>query len=541
MTSPMASAAVHHAWLLTMRPAARAFARAWRDPGMTQRGLLARLVERNRDSVFGVEHEFATIRSVDDFRAAVPVRIYDDLLPWIDRAQRGERRVLTSEPVVMFERTSGSSGAAKLIPYTSSLRTEFERALAPWLCDLYDHDAALRRGPAYWSVTPIARAKTHTDGGIPIGFDDDTEYFGRISAWFARRLLAVPREVARAADIDAALYLTLRFLLQQRSITLLSVWNPTLLTVLCRTLEARGEQLARDLRAGVITHSSALPPAARERLATRARRDPRQADILTGMLRRGAIRPLELWPALRLISCWTSAEAAAVVGEVRGLFPGVTVQGKGLLATEAVLTIPLHSHGGSVPALTSHFLEFMPVEGTGVRLAHELERGRDYLPIVTTGGGLWRYRIGDRVRVTRVADGVPVIEFAGREDGVCDLRGEKLSPAFVGGVLSEMALPGTFAMLAPSADRDGYLLFTDAARADPNQLDRLLRANPHYAYCRDLGQLRQARVVHIAGDAHAQYLRHCERLQRRASTATLAALDRASGWGDAFVERQAAS
>ena len=44
MTSPMASAAVHHAWLLTMRPAARAFARAWRVPGRTQRDLLARVL-----------------------------------------------------------------------------------------------------------------------------------------------------------------------------------------------------------------------------------------------------------------------------------------------------------------------------------------------------------------------------------------------------------------------------------------------------------------------------------------------------------------
>jgi GH3 auxin-responsive promoter len=539
MTSPVVSATVHRAWLLTMRPAARAFDRAWRDPSAAQRDLLARLIERHRDSVFGLDHGFASIRSVDDFRAAVPVRTYDDLLPWIDRAQRGEPRVLTSERVVVFEQTSGSSGAAKLIPYTSSLRAEFERALAPWMCDLYDHDATLMRGPAYWAVTPIARARTRTQGGVPIGFDDDTEYFGRVSGWFAKRLLAVPREVARAGDMDQALYLTLRFLLQQRSLTLLSVWNPTLLTILCQTLESRGEELARDLRAGTITHSNALPPDAIERLAARARRNTRQADIVTDMLRRGAISPLELWPALRLVSCWTSAEAAAVVEHVRRLFPGVAIQGKGLLATEAILTIPLHRRGGAVPAITSHVLEFAPVDGTGVRLVHELERGRDYLPIVTTGGGLWRYRIGDRVRVTDVTDGVPVVEFVGREDGVCDLRGEKLSPPFVGGVLSTMALPGTFAMLAPAADRGGYVLFTDATRADEDLLDRLLRANPHYAYCRDLGQLRKARVVHIAGDAQAQYLRHCERLQRRASTAKLVALDRASGWIEAFTEREA--
>ena len=112
MTSPLASAAVHHSWLLTMRPAARAFARAWRDPAAVQRNLLVQLIGRNRESVFGREHRFASIRSVDDFRAAVPVRTYDDLLPWIDRAQRGEPRVLTAEPVIVFEQTSGSSGSA---------------------------------------------------------------------------------------------------------------------------------------------------------------------------------------------------------------------------------------------------------------------------------------------------------------------------------------------------------------------------------------------------------------------------------------------
>ena len=136
---------------------------------------------------------------------------------------------------------------------------------------------------------------------------------------------------------------------------------------------------------------------------------------------------------------------------------------------------------------------------------------------------------------------LPVLEFIGREDGVCDLRGEKLSPAFVSGVLDTLrangALAATFAMLAPCPTRDGYVLFTDAASADAVLLDRLLRANPHYAYCRDLGQLRAAIVVHIEGDAHAQYLRHGERMERRAGAAKLVALDRRDGWHDAFQPR----
>jgi len=541
MIARAASVAAHRAWLLTLRPAARAFDRALRDPESTQRAVLARLIERNRACAFGAAHRFATVRSIEDFRAAVPVRTYDDLLPWVERAKRGEGRVLTTAPVVMFECTSGSAGAAKFIPYTSALRHEFQRALAPWLCDVYDGDASLAHGPAYWSVTPLARAKTHTEGGVPIGFDDDSDYFGPLSAWFAQRLLAVPRAVARSAEIDVALYLTLRFLLQHRTLTLLSVWNPSLLSVLCRTLETRGEQLAADLRSGALTGADGLPPVVRHRLARRARRDAGQAEALIAMLREGVVRPLALWPRLRLISCWTSAEASGVISDVRRLFPGVAIQGKGLLATEGVMTIPLRRFGGAVPAITSHFLEFAAAGSGRVRLVHELERDHEYVPLVTTGGGLWRYRIGDRVRVTDLIDRMPVLEFVGREDGVCDLRGEKLSPGFVSGVIEAMraggALSATFAMLAPAGDRDGYVLFTDSPVADRELLDRLLCANPHYAYCRDLGQLRVATVLHIDGDAHAQYLRHCERMHRRAGTAKLVPLDRFGGWADAFARR----
>ena len=49
-----------------------------------------------------------------------------EIEPWIERIGRGEPNVLTTEPVLMMEKTSGSSGAAKYIPYTRSLRREFQ-------------------------------------------------------------------------------------------------------------------------------------------------------------------------------------------------------------------------------------------------------------------------------------------------------------------------------------------------------------------------------------------------------------------------------
>ena len=51
--------------------------------------------------------------------------------------------------------------------------------------------------------------------------------------------------------------------------------------------------------------------------------------------------------------------SARFLPELRALFPGVEIQGKGLLATEGVISIPLMGRPAPVPAVTSHFLEFL--------------------------------------------------------------------------------------------------------------------------------------------------------------------------------------
>src|SRR6202035_1674739 len=106
-----------------------------------------------------------------------------------------------------------------------------------------------------------------------------------------------------------------------------------------------------------------------------------------------------LWPHLHTISCWTDANAAVPAAHVAGLFPHARIQGKGLIATEAFISLPLVGHDGAALAVRSHFLEFESVNGQNemcdreARLAHELERGRRYAVIVSTGGGLYRYHL----------------------------------------------------------------------------------------------------------------------------------------------------
>jgi GH3 auxin-responsive promoter len=526
--------ALHWLTLSTLRHEARQFDRALADPERSQRRILFDLLRRNANTCYGRTHGFPSIQGVADYQEHVPVVSYDDLAPWIERVKAGEPGVLSSEQTLIFEKSSGSASAAKYIPYTFTLQAQFHAALAPWITDLYRSFPGLDRGSAYWLITPMSRDREVTNAGIPVGFENDCDYFGSASRCVLRQTMAVPGALARVPNIDSCFYLTLRFLLRAPSLTFISVWNPSLLLILLDVLERRGDRLVCDLISGGVEMTETGMP--HFRLAPH----PAQGEKLRSMLRCGRIEPAILWPNLRVISCWTAAEAAPLVNEVQQRFPQAAIQGKGLLATEGVVSVPIERYAGCVAAVNSHFLEFMDHDSGQCRLVSELAIGKEYSVLLTTGGGFWRYQLGDRVRVTGFAKETPILEFLGKEDCVCDLRGEKLNARFVSQALSEFesCRRARFAMLAPSGAGDpGYILFLESPVCEPNLallLDEMLFANPHYAYCRRIGQLRALRVFRIHSKAAEVYVQHSQTLGGRVGTAKLSALHKWRGWERVF-------
>ena len=200
----------------------------------------------------------------------------------------------------------------------------------------------------------------------------------------------------------------------------------------------------------------ARPTDVRARLAPLLAPDPARA----AELRRRAAHAVDIWPHLSLISCWADGPARAAAAVLARRCDGIAIQPKGLLATEAVVTIPFD--GRHPLAICSHFFEFVEPDGR-VRLAHELQRGMEYTLLLTTGGGLYRYKLCDRVLVDDFVHDTPSLRFLGRDDRVSDLFGEKLSDGFVAGVLDQLftGAPPRFAMLAPDRTAAGiaYTLF----------------------------------------------------------------------------------
>lgn len=494
-------------WIATNLPGYVRFRSALDNPEETQRTILARYLRRNAGTAFGRTHQFAEIRSAEEFQARVPLSTYTDFEPWIDRIAAGEPNVLTRSPIRALELTSGSSAAAKRIPYTAAMQREIRRAVAPWVFDLYKDRPGLALGCAYWSITPVALEEERVDGPVKVGFEEDSEYLGGFWKRLVDSTLAVPGSVRFAPDVRTFRFQTLLSLLRRRDLTLISVWHPSFLTLLMETLPEMWERLLGEIQ------------------SARARE----------LRRFGPRDPARIWPRLGLISCWGNAHAALHLEEVRRMFPGVEIQSKGLLATEAFVTIPF---AGRHPlAIRSHFLEFL--EGDRPRMAHQLEPGGVYSVVVTTGGGLYRYRLEDRVEVTGFVGRTPSLKFLGKEGHVSDLRGEKLHESFVAGALERvfrrLGMKPRFAMLAP--EEGGYVLYLETEIAPP-ELDRTveeeLAANPHYRACVALGQLAPARVLLIERDGFARYLQRCKERGQRLGDIKPLALSSLSGWSSVF-------
>jgi hypothetical protein len=500
-----------------------------------QRRYLLRLVRRNAQTKYGRRYGFAGITSVEAFRQAVPLTRYEDYLTYVEEIAEGQTGVLTADRVILFQPSSGTSSASKLIPYTASLKADFQRAIAPWIVSLFHRKPDLMRGPAYWSISPPAQRPSH-NGLIPVGFDDDSAYLGFAGKWLYNRVAAVPTKVASVAEADVFLGRTLVYLLAAGNLALISVWSPTLLTLLLRKFVENQDEILRQLA------DSGLPGAER-RIGTIRR-------ILKQEPSNGLFR--SIWPNLDLISCWTHGPSQIYVREVSKYFPEVEIQGKGLVATEAFISLPLMPDRDPVLAVDSHFFEFQDVDSQKIRLAHELKEGEVYSVIVTTGGGLYRYQLGDLVRVTGFIGGAPALRFLTKE-AVSDLFGEKLYADHVqrsvADAFAACSIQPSFFLLAPAsgADRATYGLFIDIGNITGEEcrslidgLEARLCENFHYAHCRRMGQLGPLQLFLIDASAGAPDEIFSREMQRRGiklGDIKPAVLDRETGWEHRFSGR----
>ncbi|ENW19863.1 GH3 family domain-containing protein [Acinetobacter haemolyticus] len=407
---------------------------------------------------------------------------------------REEKRVLSNSKLIRFQPTSGSSEQIKFIPYTQQFLDELDQAIATWLASLYRKCPQLQSGTHYWSVSwlPESQREILKDKNL----NDDSALLG-----FGKRILskftqAVPSNVAFASNADDALFATICYLVANRNLAMISVWSPTFALQLLDRLQNMHKEVMAVLATGswggrAVSLQQVKAPYCRY-----------SAECLSMSMVDGQIDFKKLWPRLSLVSSWDTAGSKAWADVLKARLPFVQFEGKGLWATEGVVTIPYQDQYPL--AYQSHFYEFEYLEGEQrgqIVPSWKLKQGDIVSPIISSGNGLLRYCLDDCIRVTGFLEQVPCFEFLGRRFGV-DLVGEKLAPETAQQLLSHLNQTQSKAISLLAIDtqqqtKPFYCVLFEGDihhQIDHEYIDQILRQNFHYELARNLGQLDQPQI-----------------------------------------------
>ena len=328
------------------------------DPMGTQAQNFAYLIEHGRNTLFGAENQFDNIKSIADFRQKVPVASYENLRPYLDKIIIDKQQnVLWDSPVKWFAMSSGTTeDKSKYIPVTQESLENCHYRCGYHMLGLYAHN---------YPDTEFFLGKTLVLGGSQqINNIGKSAFTGDISAIlmknlpFIVKMARTPEEIALLPDWEEKLQKLSDYAVKEDIRAFLGV--PSWMLVLLKKIVAdTGKQLP-DLwkNLEVFFHGGVSFTPFREQY---------EKLIPTEKMR-----------------YWETYNAS------EGFF-GVQYSNK---SKDLLLLLD-----------NEIFYEFLPVSEwekehpQAVTLA-DVEIGKQYALVISTSGGLWRYKIGDTIEFT---------------------------------------------------------------------------------------------------------------------------------------------
>ncbi|PSK88877.1 GH3 auxin-responsive promoter [Taibaiella chishuiensis] len=100
-----------------------------------QQTTLLHLIKNGSRTQFGRDHNLKDTNNYDEFKAAIPVRDYEGIAPYIDQIKEGKQNVLWHGKPLYFAKTSGTTSGVKYIPISKdSISNHINTARNALLC-----------------------------------------------------------------------------------------------------------------------------------------------------------------------------------------------------------------------------------------------------------------------------------------------------------------------------------------------------------------------------------------------------------------------
>lgn len=351
-----------------LSPAISRFARLrnWRieqwmqNPIATQRDVLQDLVTHGQFTEFGRKYGMNNLFTIKEFKQRIPINEYEDLKPYIERLMQGEQNLLWNTPVYWFAKSSGTtSDKSKFIPITEESLQDCHYQSAKDVLSLY------------YKFNP--ESDLLTGKGLVIG---------------GSHQISPINDEAQYGDLSAVL-------LQNTPMWASWIRTPELSIALMDEWESKIEYLAQTTIQENVTSISGVP-------------------TWTLLLIK---RILEITGKNTLSEVWPNLELYLHGGVS---FVPYQEQFKKLIGKNIFYLDLYNASEGFFAAQNDAqeegmllfldygiFYEFMPVEEYGKETPitiglKQVEIGKNYAPVISTNGGLWRYLTGDTIQFTSI-------------------------------------------------------------------------------------------------------------------------------------------
>ena len=344
--------------------------------------------------------------------------------------QKGEKNILVNEAIEYFGHTSGTTGKQKLIPVTKSSRMAASKYMA-----LLTQKFAYNKFKNNWNygkglmIADIVMT-TYTEGGIPICSATSGGMKGIKP--FLSYLYTSPYEVMEIKDKNSALYLHLLFGLKEKNLLYISgVFISNVLDML-RILEEKYKLLIRDIRKGSIDRNLKIDDTSRKILNSYLKPNASRADELELEISKGFKGICKrIWPKLSYITSVTGANFSIYDDKVNYYTDNLPIYSAAYAATEGMIGInPYVDNIKYVIIPDTVYYEFIPIDKNNENFKktyniNELEIGSKYEVVITNQAGLYRYKLGDVIKVVGYYNNSPEVEFMYRKNQVLNMVSEK--------------------------------------------------------------------------------------------------------------------
>lgn len=319
------------------------------------------LLQAAANTEIGKKFGFSRIKNQQQFNIQIPLMDYDDLKPFIQKQMNGTSNVLWPTPVKWYAKSSGTtSDRSKFIPVSEEALEHCHFKGGKDLISIYCNNH---------SDTKVFDGKLLSMGGShQVNSISTDTYTGDLSAILIQNL-PFWIQMLRTPDI---------------SIALMDNW------------EEKIEKMAVTTMNENITNISGVPSWT--------------LVLLKRILElKNKNNMLEIWPDFELF-VHGGVSFTPYREQFQKLFPGSQVNYlETYNASEGFFGIQDRSDADDMLLMLDYgiYYEFIPFENTEEKnpetlTLDEVKAGENYALVITTNGGLWRYKIGDTITFTSI-------------------------------------------------------------------------------------------------------------------------------------------